>query len=94
MDCVYAINHAATALPIKRMFPDVPLPALLVGGQLTELLRVALQFSGKEHFTVRNDDVHLDFLPYSHFLLAGRREPEGVCPGSRGRRNAVFMSGA
>lgn len=68
---MYAINHAATALLIKKKYTSVPLFALLVSVQLMEILWVIFNFLGIEHFSVVNGLVHLDFLPYSHSIFSG-----------------------
>jgi hypothetical protein len=63
---LYAITHAATALVIKKDYPKAPMWPLLISVQLVELLWVAFTLTGLEHFTVTDDHVHLDFLPFSH----------------------------
>jgi hypothetical protein len=63
---LYAITHAATALVIKKGYPQAPMWPLLISVQLVELLWVAFTLTGLEHFTVADDHVHLDFLPFSH----------------------------
>lgn len=72
---MFAINHAATALVVKKKYPQAPLPLLLVGVQLMELLWVAFNYLGIEHTstesTVRSvADVHLAHMPYSHSILS------------------------
>jgi LexA-binding, inner membrane-associated putative hydrolase len=72
---VFAINHAATGLIIKRMFPEVPMTAILVSVQLIEGLWVVLNFLGIEKTTTENrvesvSDVHLEYMPYSHSVLS------------------------
>ena len=39
---VFAINHAATALLIRRRYPDVPFIPILLSVQVMELLWVTL----------------------------------------------------
>jgi hypothetical protein len=68
---MYAIDHAATALLIKKRSPQAPLFLLLISVQLVELLWVFFNFSGIEYFSVSNGRLHLDFLPYSHSVVAG-----------------------
>jgi hypothetical protein len=68
---MFAIDHAATALVIKRKFPDAPLPLLLLSVQLMELLWVALNLAGVERVTTEPAvhsvaDVHLAYMPWSH----------------------------
>ncbi len=68
---MFAVDHAATALLIKRRFPSVSLPPLLLSVQAMELVWVALNFAGIERTTtepvVRSvADVHLASMPYSH----------------------------
>ncbi len=68
---MYAVNHAATALVIKKKYSKVPLVPILLAVQLVEVMWVAFQFLGIEHISVKGDTVHLDYLPYSHSLLTG-----------------------
>jgi hypothetical protein len=68
---LFAINHAATALLIKRRFPQQPIVWLLLSVQLMELLWVLLNLLGVERTTteatVRSvSDIHLVYMPYSH----------------------------
>jgi hypothetical protein len=72
---MFAINHAATALLIKRRFPAVPMLWLLLSVQLVELLWVLLNFLGVERtatepvvHSVR--DIHLAHMPYSHSVAS------------------------
>jgi len=73
---MFAIDHAATALLIKRRFPEEPIIPLLLSVQLMELLWVALNLLGIERTTtepsVRSvSDIHLAFIPYSHSVVMG-----------------------
>ncbi|MCL4533552.1 MAG: hypothetical protein M1370_00105 [Bacteroidetes bacterium] len=68
---MYAINHAATALAIKSRYRQVPLLWLFVGSQLIELMWVAFQFLDLERIKVKDNAVHLDYLPFSHSLATG-----------------------
>ncbi|MET3535702.1 hypothetical protein [Chryseobacterium limigenitum] len=68
---MYAINHAATALLIKKKQPTAPMFLLLVSVQLMEIFWVIFNYFGWEHFSVLNGKMHLDFLPYSHSLFSG-----------------------
>jgi hypothetical protein len=68
---MFAINHAATALVIKKVYPDVPLIWILISVQFMELIWVLLNYLGIERTTTENKvtyvgDVHLAFMPYSH----------------------------
>lgn len=68
---MFAIDHAATALVLKRRWPDAPLPLLLVSVQLSEFLWVALNLLGVERTTTAPAvhsvaDIHLAFMPWSH----------------------------
>ncbi|HEU5256988.1 MAG TPA: hypothetical protein VFU28_13425 [Vicinamibacterales bacterium] len=68
---MFAVDHAATALVIKRRFPSVPLAPLLVSVQAMELAWVGLNYLGVERTTteatVRSvSDIHLSYMPYSH----------------------------
>lgn len=71
---MFAINHAATALVLKRRFPEVSLVWLLLSVQAVEILWVLLNFLGIERtateaavHTVR--DIHLAHMPWSHSLV-------------------------
>ena len=72
---MFAINHAATSLIIKRIFPDVPMTAILVSVQLIEGLWIVLNFLGIEKTTTENrvesvSDVHLEYMPFSHSVVS------------------------
>jgi hypothetical protein len=51
---MFAINHAATALIIKKIYPDVSISVILVSVQLIEILWVVLNFLGVEKTTTSN----------------------------------------
>ena len=64
---MFAINHAATGLLIKKAFPEVPMVAILVSVQLIEVLWVVLNALGIEKTTteasvasVRDVQVYID----------------------------------
>jgi hypothetical protein len=68
---MFAINHAATALLIKRRFPRQPIVWLLISVQIMEILWVLLNLFGVERTgteaTVHSTaDIHLVYMPYSH----------------------------
>lgn len=68
---MFAIDHAATALLIKRRYPSVPLTPILVSVQAMELAWVALNAVGIERTTTGDEvhtvaDIHLSYMPYSH----------------------------
>ena len=68
---MFAINHAATALLIKRRFPRQPIIWLLLSVQLMEFLWVLLNLLGTEQTTTDTTvhstaDIHLSYMPYSH----------------------------
>lgn len=68
---MFAINHAATALLLKRRFPDLSLVPLLLSAQAMELLWVLLNYLGVERTTTEPvvryvGDIHLAFMPFSH----------------------------
>jgi hypothetical protein len=75
-----AINHAATALLLKKRWPGLPLIPALISVQLIEFLWVFLNLAGVEVTTTEPsvhalNDIHLFYMPYSHslgsvFLLA------------------------
>lgn len=68
---MFAVDHAATALLIKRRYPSVPLAPVLVSVQAMELAWVGLNYLGIERTTTEAAvhsvaDVHLAYMPYSH----------------------------
>ena len=71
---MFAINHAAAALVVKRRYPAVPMVFILLAVQAVELLWVALNLIGVEITTtdqvVRSvQNIHLAEMPWSHSLL-------------------------
>jgi membrane-bound metal-dependent hydrolase YbcI (DUF457 family) len=73
---MFAIDHAATALLLKRRYPAVPLTPLLIAVQAMELAWVVLNYLGVERTTtepvVRSvADIHLAYMPYSHSVVTG-----------------------
>jgi hypothetical protein len=71
---MFAINHAATALIIRRRFP-APMVWLLISVQLMELLWLLFNYLGLEKTTTENtvksvSDIHLAFIPYSHSIAS------------------------
>jgi len=68
---VFAIDHAATALLVKRRFPSVPMVPVLISVQAMELAWVALNYLGVERTTTEATvrsvaDIHLAYIPWSH----------------------------
>jgi membrane-bound metal-dependent hydrolase YbcI (DUF457 family) len=68
---MFAVDHSATALLIKRRFPSVSMTPLLVSVQAMELAWVALNYLGIERTTTASTvrsvaDIHLAYIPYSH----------------------------
>jgi hypothetical protein len=68
---MFAIGHAATALVIKRAYPSVPMPPILISVQAMEFTWVALNYLGIERTTtepvVRSvADIHLEYISWSH----------------------------
>lgn len=68
---MFAIDHAATALLVKRRYPLVPLAPLLVAVQAMELAWVVLNYLGVERTTTEATvrsvaDIHLAYMPFSH----------------------------
>jgi membrane-bound metal-dependent hydrolase YbcI (DUF457 family) len=68
---MFAVDHAATALIIKRRFPSVSMTPLLVSVQAMELAWVGLNYLGVERTTTAPTvesvaDIHLAWIPYSH----------------------------
>src|SRR5882672_305514 len=68
---MYAINHAATALILKKNEPAAPIWPLLISTQVSELLWVLFNYIGIEHFVIESGKLHLDYLPYSHSVFSG-----------------------
>ena len=68
---MFAVDHAATALLIKRRYPSVPMAPILVSVQAMELAWVGLNYLGIERTTTEATvdsvaDIHLAYMPYSH----------------------------
>lgn len=68
-----AINHAATALILKRKFPTAPLMGLILATEAIEYLWVGLNVIGVEKTIVDAPmksvaDVHLVHMPFSHSI--------------------------
>lgn len=78
---MHAMNHAITAVALKKRFDSVPLAWLLISVQLMEFLWIAFNWLGFEYISVESEvhtiaDIHLEHMPYSHsiasaVLLAG-----------------------
>jgi len=68
---MYAINHAATALILKKKEPTAPIWPLLISTQVLELLWVLFNYIGIEHFSIEDGKIHLAHLPYSHSVFSG-----------------------
>ncbi len=71
---MFAINHAATALVIKREFVNVPILWLLISVQFMEILWTIFNFLGVEQTTTEKEvryvgDVHLSYMPFSHSIV-------------------------
>ena len=68
---MFAINHAATALLLKRRYPEVPLAPALISVQFVEILWVILNYLGVEVTVTERavryvGDIHLIHMPFSH----------------------------
>jgi hypothetical protein len=68
---MFAINHAAAALLIRRRYREVPFVPILISVQAMEILWVVLNYLGIERTTTEPvvryvGDIHLEFMPYSH----------------------------
>jgi hypothetical protein len=68
---MFAVDHAATALLVKRRFPSVSLLPLLLSVQAMELAWVGLNYLGVERTTTEASvrsvaDIHLAYMPFSH----------------------------
>jgi hypothetical protein len=67
---MYAINHAATALLLKKKEDSMPMLPLLISTQVIEILWVVFNWLGIEHFSIEAGKLHLDYLPYSHSVFS------------------------
>lgn len=70
---MFAINHAATALIIKKEFINVPIVWLLISVQFMEIWWTILNFLRIEKTTTEKEvkyvgDVHLSYMPFSHSI--------------------------
>jgi membrane-bound metal-dependent hydrolase YbcI (DUF457 family) len=68
---MFAVDHAATALLIKRRFPSVSLTPMLLSVQAMELAWVGFNYLGIERTTTEASvrsvaDIHLAYMPFSH----------------------------
>jgi hypothetical protein len=68
---MFAVDHAATALVIKRRFPSVSLTAMLFSVEAMELAWVGFNYLGIERTTTAATlrsvaDIQLAYMPYSH----------------------------
>src|SRR5262252_7629073 len=68
---MFAVDHAATALLLKRRFPSVSLTPMLLSVQAIELAWVGLNYLGVERTTTETQvrsvaDIHLAYMPFSH----------------------------
>ncbi|MCK0101321.1 hypothetical protein [Pseudohalocynthiibacter sp. F2068] len=66
-----AINHAVTALILKKTFPEAPLLGLILTTEAVEYLWVGLNIVGLEKTDIGPEmqsvsDVHLVHMPFSH----------------------------
>ena len=67
---MYAINHAATALLLKKNEPAAQMWPLLISTQIVEVLWILFNYLGIEHFSISGGRLHLDYLPYSHSIFS------------------------
>src|SRR5258706_5640100 len=68
---MFAVDHALTALLIKRRYRAAPLAPILLSIQAMELAWVALNYVGIERTDAAQQvhsvaDIHLSYMPYSH----------------------------
>jgi hypothetical protein len=71
---MFAVDHAMTALVLKRRYPSAPLGPLLFSVQAMELAWASLNLIGIERTIaeprVRSvADIHLAYMPFSHSVL-------------------------
>lgn len=72
---MFAIDHAATALLLKRRYPSVSMTPLLLSVQAMELAWVGLNYLGIERTTTDSAvrsvaNIHLEHIPYSHSVFS------------------------
>ena len=67
---MYAINHAATALLLKKNESSAPILPLLISTQVIEIFWVVFNWLGIEHYSIESGELHLDYLPYSHSIFS------------------------
>ena len=72
---MFANNHTATVLVVKRQYPQAPMSLLLISVQMMELLWVAFNYLDIEYPTTEATvslvlDVHLSHMPYSHSIIS------------------------
>ena len=68
---MFAVDHALTALLIKRRYREAPIGPILLSVQAMELAWVALNYCGIERTDADLQvhsvaDIHLSYMPYSH----------------------------
>ncbi len=71
---MFAVDHAATALLVKRRFPSVSILPILISVQAMELAWEALNYLGLERTTTEPTvrtvaDIHLANIAYSHSVV-------------------------
>lgn len=70
---IFAINHAAAALVLKRRYPTVRMVFILLAVQAVEFAWVALNLIGVETTTTDTtvhsvQNIHLEHMPWSHSI--------------------------
>jgi membrane-bound metal-dependent hydrolase YbcI (DUF457 family) len=68
---MFAIDHAATALLVKRAIPSAPMTPILLSVQAMEFAWVVLNYLGIERTATEPTlhsvaDIHLSYMPWSH----------------------------
>lgn len=68
------VNHAVTALVIKRFWPEVPIIPVLISVQIIDFLWVAFNIFGIEYTKFEPNvrslaDIHFIHMPFSHSIL-------------------------
>ncbi len=71
---MFAINHAAAALLVRRRYQDVSLVPILIAVQAMEFLWVGLNYVGVERTATEPvvryvGDIHLAYMPFSHSVV-------------------------
>ncbi len=90
---MFAVDHALTALVLKRRYPSVSLVPLLISVQAMELAWVALNYAGIQRTETDAQvasvaNIHLVYMPFSHSVataIVAALVAGAIAGGLRGR---------